>query len=304
MSPVPRTLDLTELRTFCVAAESGSLGRAALRLQVSQPSLSKRLASLERAAGARLLDRSSTGVTLTPAGRRLYEPARRLLEQAGGVEALLEVIGRVAGPVRLAASHSAAEAFVAEVLAGRGGARQPVELLAANSHVVRGLVADGAADIGVAAGRPGATPNPAVREIHLADDEVVCAVPHGHLWARLGHVTLKEFLRTPMVLRDPQSNARWTVEAVLHGRGLELAPPVAEAATPVAARREARARNVPTLLSRRVLPTDQFAEVAVDGLRFPRRYELVLPAVGDPPESVRALADELRAAVADWPAGG
>ena len=40
------TPDLNELRGFCMAADLGSLGRAALRLHVSQPSLSKRLASL------------------------------------------------------------------------------------------------------------------------------------------------------------------------------------------------------------------------------------------------------------------
>jgi DNA-binding transcriptional LysR family regulator len=58
----PLTPDLNELRGFCVAAELGSLGRAALRLHVSQPSLSKRLASLEVKVGARLLERSSRGV--------------------------------------------------------------------------------------------------------------------------------------------------------------------------------------------------------------------------------------------------
>jgi DNA-binding IclR family transcriptional regulator len=44
-------LDLNELRGFCVAADLGSLGRAAVRLRVSQPSLSKRLASLETKVG-------------------------------------------------------------------------------------------------------------------------------------------------------------------------------------------------------------------------------------------------------------
>jgi DNA-binding transcriptional LysR family regulator len=46
--------DLNELRGFCVAADLGSLGRAAVRLHVSQPSLSKRLASLEAKVGAQL----------------------------------------------------------------------------------------------------------------------------------------------------------------------------------------------------------------------------------------------------------
>jgi len=296
-----RPPDIAELRTFCTAAETGSLGRAAIRLRVTQPALSKRLAALERHSGLKLLNRSSTGVTLTPAGLRLYEHARRLLEHADEVEGVLEAIARNAGPIRLAASHSAAEAFVARVLSNRGESASVVELITANSHVVRGLVADGTVDLGVAASRPGGSPNPAVRQLALARDEVVCHVPRAHLWARLGRVTLKQFLRTPMVLRDPQSNARWTVDAVLHSRGLELAAPLVEAATPGAAWREALTRMAPTLLSRHVVPEDLFCEVVIDGgIRFPRDYELALPAVGEPVPAVKALVEEFSAAVVDW----
>ena len=76
VATVPTAPDLNELRGFCVAADLGSLGRAAVRLRVSQPSLSKRLASLETKVGTRLLDRSARGVALTAAGRRLYRHAR------------------------------------------------------------------------------------------------------------------------------------------------------------------------------------------------------------------------------------
>ena len=79
------TPDLNELRAFCVAADLGSLGRAAVRLHVSQPSLSKRLASLEAKVGTKLLERSHRGVALTPAGRRLYGQARALLDSADQV---------------------------------------------------------------------------------------------------------------------------------------------------------------------------------------------------------------------------
>src|SRR5215210_4000576 len=178
------TPDLNELRGFCVAAELGSLGRAAVRLHVSQPSLSKRLASLEVKVGARLLERSSRGVALTPAGRRLYDQARPLLELADQVTEVMVGIRQVGAVVRLAASHSATEAFVAAMLAAHTGERRlAVELVTANSQVVRALVADGRADVGVAASRPDATPNPGVRESLLADDAIVCAVPPGHRWA-------------------------------------------------------------------------------------------------------------------------
>src|SRR4051795_12983196 len=99
-----RSPELSELRTFCVAAEAGSLGRAALRLNVSQPALTKRLQNLERLVGVELLERSPRGVKLTPPGRRLYEAARRLLEQATEVEDGMVRLRRAAGPLRLPAA--------------------------------------------------------------------------------------------------------------------------------------------------------------------------------------------------------
>src|SRR5215211_1521112 len=101
LANVPAGLDLNELRGFCVAADLGSLGRAAVRLHVSQPSLSKRLASLEAKAGVRLLERSPRGVTLTPAGRRLYEHAHALLERADQVTDVLVGMKRSGDVVRL-----------------------------------------------------------------------------------------------------------------------------------------------------------------------------------------------------------
>ena len=123
MPGLSRTPEVTELRSFCAAADLGSIGRAAIRLNVSQPALTKRLQALEQIAGVGLLERSPRGVTLTPAGRHLYAEARRLIEQAEIVEGLLAGLGRASGPVRIAASHSASEAIVAEALRSDYGTR-------------------------------------------------------------------------------------------------------------------------------------------------------------------------------------
>jgi DNA-binding transcriptional LysR family regulator len=296
-----RPPDIEELRTLCAAAELGSLGRAAIRLHASQPALSKRLANLEALAGATLLERSTQGVKLTPAGRRLYDEARKLLEQADRINEILAGLARAGGPVRLAASHSASDAFVAGLLGHLNQLRAaPVELISANSTVVRDLVADGRADLGVAASRPKHTPYPGVRELTLASDEVICAVPPGHYWAGKEELSLEEFLATRMVMRDPSSNSRWTVEAVLRERGLELAPPLVELGTPAAVREEARARNAPVLVSRSVLARHRFHELPIAGLSFPREYVLVLPAYGEPPDEVKELIDQVRHEAGVW----
>lgn len=85
-------MDLRALRYFIAVLEAGSLSRAAHSLYVAQPALTAQLKKLEAQLGARLLERSHTGVTPTPAGSQLYEDARRLLSDA---DAMCERIQRL-----------------------------------------------------------------------------------------------------------------------------------------------------------------------------------------------------------------
>lgn len=83
-SPV---MDLRSLRYFVAVAEERHFGRAAARLHMTQPPLSRAIRRLETDLGAVLLDRSPAGVALTAAGTVLYGEARLLLEQADHLRA-------------------------------------------------------------------------------------------------------------------------------------------------------------------------------------------------------------------------
>src|SRR5687768_15095985 len=99
-----------------------------------------------------------------------------------------------------------------------------------------------------------------------------------------------------MIVRDPASDARWTVEAELRRCGLTAAPPSAEVATPEAADREAMERSVPVLLSRPVLHGPHLGTPPIDGLVIPRSFVLVLPAAG-PSNDVKALMGRMHVAL-------
>jgi DNA-binding transcriptional LysR family regulator len=72
--------ELSQLRCFVAAADELHFGRAAARLNMTQPPLSRQIQLLERAVGAALLERTSRSVRVTPAGRAFLVEARRILK--------------------------------------------------------------------------------------------------------------------------------------------------------------------------------------------------------------------------------
>ncbi len=86
-------MDLRLLRYFVAVAEERHVGRAAARLHMSQPPLSRAIKQLEDDLGTVLLHRTARGVTPTAAGTMLYNEARTLLEQADQVRARVAAAG-------------------------------------------------------------------------------------------------------------------------------------------------------------------------------------------------------------------
>ena len=98
MSPgeplVSTTFGLRQLRYFVVAAEEGQITRAAQKLNLAQPALSRTIAQLEAQMGVKLLQRHARGVSLTPAGAQLLEKAQAVLDAISEVERMSQSLSR------------------------------------------------------------------------------------------------------------------------------------------------------------------------------------------------------------------
>lgn len=147
-------VDLTNLRLFRDVAEAGSITAGAARNHLALAAASTRIRGLESDVGAPLLTRSRSGVTLTAPGRVLLAHARILLAGAERLAEEMQTYGAgLAGEVRLLSNTNAMEflpAALAAFLAGNPGVS--VDLEERLSHEIVGLVAEGAADLGIAAG--------------------------------------------------------------------------------------------------------------------------------------------------------
>src|SRR5258708_21485580 len=104
--------DITELRTFVRIVGAGSLSAAGREMDLALSVVSKRLASLERRAEARLIARSTRRLALTEEGQALYERAQRILAEVDEAEAALtsgrvepQGLLRVSAPVAFGRAH-------------------------------------------------------------------------------------------------------------------------------------------------------------------------------------------------------
>lgn len=142
-----------DLRYFLAVAREGQMLGAATRLGVSQARLSRHVAALEEAVGARLFDRTTRGSTLTEDGGKLFAIAERV--EADVLAGLSDLRGQeeVAGTVRIGAPDGFGSAFLAPRL-GRFRAAYP-ELRVQLVPVPRSFsLSEREADLAIMVGRP------------------------------------------------------------------------------------------------------------------------------------------------------
>lgn len=122
-------MKLEHLRSFEAVARLGTFTRAAQELYLTQPSLSRQIATLEADLGATFLERGRRGAALTDAGNTLLPIARRMLADAESARLELdELAGLRRGRVRLGAPPTLCVSLVADVLAAFSARYPGVEL--------------------------------------------------------------------------------------------------------------------------------------------------------------------------------
>ena len=227
-------MNLEQLRGFAEIAATGHFTRAAERLHLAQPSLSRQISSLESELGVELFHRARGNVALTAAGERLLPLARRMLADAETARSeMADLAGLRRGRIRLGATPTLCTSLVVDVLA-EFRARHPgidVEILERGSRSLIAALVDGGLDLALIVTSVSSGAARAVLELEpiLAERLVVVSSASGSDpfpgAAGRGGVALRELAAVPQV-RFPESyDLRVAADAAFRAEG--LAPLVA-----------------------------------------------------------------------------
>lgn len=219
-------LALGQLHAFAVLAEELHFGRAAERLGVAQPPLSRQIRRLEERVGHRLLVRRPGRISLTEAGRELLPAARRALEEVEtGLRAARLAGSGLSGRLRIGFAASLATTVLPGVLRAFRDRCPEVELEIREMTTAPQTAAllAGAIDVGLMR-EPPDEPGLAVRPV--LSEGFVAVLPAAHPLAARRTVPLRELAGEPFVLlpRDAGPTVHDRITAVCRAAGFEPRP--------------------------------------------------------------------------------
>ena len=165
--------DLVDLRLMVRVAEYNSLTRGAEASFLSLPAASTRIKNLEESVGARLFNRTSQGVTLTPPGQAFVLHARTVLGQIEGLKGEMQEYAKgIKGHLRVFANTTAVTDFLPDILPTYLAAHPKINIdlqEKPNGEIARG-VRESRADIGIGIHRHRLDAQPATGADHAAGD--------------------------------------------------------------------------------------------------------------------------------------
>ncbi len=220
---IGRRIKLQDLHVLMTVVEAGSMGKAAERLNTTQPNVSRSIADLEHAVGVRLLDRHRQGIEPTDYGRALLDSGLAAFDDLRqGVRNIEFLADPVAGEVRIGSSFFLAPTFVPAVI-DRLSLRYPrmaFHLLAMQTDLLLQGLRERNVDVLITQ-KFDPVDDEHMNFDFLFDDSYVVVAGRQSRWARRRHVDLAELVNEPWLLPPPDSVFGLVFRQAFRVRGLD-----------------------------------------------------------------------------------
>ncbi|MBO1900681.1 LysR family transcriptional regulator [Leucobacter weissii] len=218
-------MNLEQLRGFAEVAAVGHFTRAAERLHLAQPSLSRQIRSLESELGVDLFHRARGNVSLTAAGERLLPIARRMLSDAETAAAeMAELAGLTRGRIRLGAPPTLCTSLVAEVLA-KYHASYPgieIEVMERGSRSLITALLEGVLDLALIVTSVSSGARAVLEREPILSERlvVVSSAERPDPFGGASSVTLRGLAEVPQMMFPESYDLRSAVDAAFRAEGL------------------------------------------------------------------------------------
>jgi DNA-binding transcriptional LysR family regulator len=194
-------MELRHLRYFVAVGEEQHYGRAASRLRVAQPALSRQIQDLEAEVGFKLFERLPRGVKLSAAGTLFLQDARRILQEVSEAAGRAGRVARgLSGTLRVGFTENASWRGVVPDSFRRFRERQPdaeLQLQPAASLEQLEAIRSGRLDGGFVNFMPKSDPE--LDQLHVATQHVELAAPKSHALTKLKKLRLRDLTDIPFV---------------------------------------------------------------------------------------------------------
>ncbi|HTE16641.1 MAG TPA: LysR family transcriptional regulator [Burkholderiales bacterium] len=209
-------MELRDLEYFRVVAQHGHIGRAANKLRLTQPALSKSVARLEAAVGARLLERTPRGVVLTQVGAALIARATHIHSAIdGALREAKDLSSGISGHLRIGTVPTAGEHLLPSVCAEllRGSPRLFIQVVVGLTDVLLAALGRGELDL-----MYGSFPEPRIAGMtyeSLGEDVFTVFTRKRHALAQVRQIELTQLADFRWALPNASVTSRRTLQRVL-----------------------------------------------------------------------------------------
>jgi DNA-binding transcriptional LysR family regulator len=216
-------MKLQDLHVLMTVVQAGSMGKAAQRLNTTQPNISRSIAELEHAVGVRLLDRHRQGIEPTEYGRALLDCGVAVFDDLRqGVKNIESLADPTAGGVRIGTTAFLAASFVS-ALVDRLSRRYPrivFHLVTGYTETLHRELAERNVDLLIVRGS-GPIADPRYDFEFLFDDSYVVAAGAQNQWVRRRRIEIAELVNELWVLPPPDSVIGSIVTDAFRASGLD-----------------------------------------------------------------------------------
>ncbi len=216
-------MELRHLRYFVAVAEERSFTRAAQRLHIAQPPLSRQIQQLEEILGVQLFERNARPLKLTDTGRFFYQHALQLLAQTAELESMTRRVGKIERNLCVGFVGSTLYGMLPKIIRRYRQQNAEVELSLNEMSTMDQIKAlkEGRIDVGFGRIR---LEDPSIRRVVLREERMIVALPLGHVLGDAKTVlSLHDLTNETLIIfpKSPRPSYADQVLAAFHDRALK-----------------------------------------------------------------------------------